>query len=41
MYSKNIKSKKIDYVWLNKIKDQKVSKFKEISQKVKPEGVYF
>ena len=36
----NQESSKFIITWLNKIKDQKVSKFKEISQKVKPEDLF-
>ena len=36
----NQKRSKLIITWLNKIKDQKVSKFKEISQKVKPEDLF-
>ena len=36
----NQKRSKFIITWLNKIKDQKVSKFKEISQKVKPEDLF-
>ena len=36
----NENQSKLIITWLNKIKDQKVSKFKEISQKVKPEDLF-
>ena len=36
----NQKRSKFIITWLNKIKDQKVSKFKEIYQKVKPEDLF-
>ena len=36
----NQERSKLIITWLNKIKDQKISKFKEIRQKVKPEDLF-